>query len=134
MPLLTTAAPFSNLTQSAAPLFSQYVFVRCDLAIHYFQIRYTPGVVSFVAAGPDPLPVPDVIIESIRARCIDGVLHLNPKPFRPGEQVRIVAGPFRGLDAIFERYLSGPERVAILLSAIEGSNLRLIASAASITR
>jgi transcriptional antiterminator RfaH len=116
------------------PLFPQYVFVRCDLAIHYFQVRYAPGVLSFVTAGTDPLPVPEAIIESILARCSDGVVHLNPKTFRKGEPVRIVAGPFRGFDAVFDRYLSGADRVAILLNAIEGFNLRLIASAASIAR
>ncbi|MGH7932856.1 MAG: transcription termination/antitermination protein NusG [Candidatus Binataceae bacterium] len=134
LPLLSTAPRLSDATKPIAPLFPRYVFLRCDLAIDYFQIRYAPGVLSFVAAGPDPLPVPESIIESIRARCTDGVVYLIPKPFREGEPVRILAGPFRGFDAVFERYLSGADRVAILLNAIQGFNPRLIASAASITR
>jgi transcription antitermination factor NusG len=39
----------------------------------------------------------------------------------PGQSVRIVEGPFRQFEGIFERHYSGTERVAILLSAIKGS-------------
>ena len=134
LPLLSTGARFPETTRATVPLFPGYVFLRCDLAVHYFQIRYSPGVLSFVAAGLDPLEVPETILANIRARCMDGVVYIKPAPFQKGEQVRVMAGPFRGVEAVFERYLSGAKRVAILLNAIEGSNLRMVASAASISK
>ncbi|HVB80534.1 MAG TPA: transcription termination/antitermination NusG family protein [Candidatus Binataceae bacterium] len=134
LPLLSTAGRHIQRGNHTAPLFPQYIFLRCDLTAHYFQIRYAPGVTSFVTAGHDPLLVPESIIESVRARCTNGVVHLTPKPFRKGESVQIMTGPFRGFDAVFERYLSGAERVAILLNAVDGYSLRVIATARSIAR
>lgn len=128
LPLLSTQG------RTTAPLFPQYVFLRCDLTPSYFQVRYTPGVTSFVTAGHDPLPVPESVVECVRARCINNVVHLNQEPFRKGETIQILNGPFRGFDAVFERYLSGAERVAILLNATERYSVRLIANARSITR
>ncbi len=134
LPLLSTTVQHPKPDNCTVPLFPQYIFLRCDLTAHYFQVRYAPGVASFVAAGRDPLPVPESIIESIRERCTDGVVRLHQEPFRKGEPVQILDGPFRGFEAVFERYLSGATRVAILLDAVEGYNLRLIANVRSIAR
>jgi transcription antitermination factor NusG len=50
-----------------------------------------------------------------------------------GQHVRIISGPFCDFDAIFEGYLSGSKRVAILITTVEGSGVRVVADAASIT-
>lgn len=132
LPLLKTEGRTAH-PGDLAPLFPQYVFLRCDLTTAYYQIRYAPGVASFVTTGNDPLPVPGVVVESVRARCVNNVVHLSPEPFRKGEPIRILSGPLRGFDAVFERYMSGAERVAILLNTAERS-LRVIASARQISR
>jgi transcriptional antiterminator RfaH len=116
------------------PLFPQYIFARFHLATHYFDIRYLPGVAGFVPTGREPLEVPEAIVDSVRARCTDGVVHLCPKPLKGGERVRIVDGPFRNFEAIFESYLSGVKRVAILIDAIEGRGVRVIADASTVAR
>ena len=134
LPLLSTAGRIPRPDHRSVPLFPQYVFVRCDLALHYFHIRYAPGVASFVTAGADPLLVAEQIVESVRARCIDNVVQLNQPSFRKGDLVQIMTGPFRGFEAVFERYLSGAERVAILLNALEGHNCRIVLRAQSIAR
>jgi transcriptional antiterminator RfaH len=134
LPLVSTAGRPTDPNHHAAPLFPQYIFLRCDLTANYFQIRYAPGVTSFVTAGLHPLSVPESIIESIRARCTNDVVHLSQKPFRKGEPVQFRTGPFRGFEAVFERYLSGAERVAILLNAMDGYSLRVITPARSIAR
>lgn len=130
--LCDSKRPLNN--ESLVPLFPQYVFVRGDLSTHYFPIRYTSGVLSFVASGLQPLIVEPRIIEDIRGNSTNGVVHVIQKPFRKGEAVRIVAGPFRGFEAIFERYLSGADRVAILLNVVEGYNVRLIANVSNVAR
>ena len=132
LPLLRTEGRTTD-NGGIAPLFPQYVFLRCDLRTSYYQIRYAPGVTSFVTVGRDPLPVADIIVESVRARCVNNVVHLSQEPFRTGEPIRILNGPFRGFEAVFERYLSGAERVAILLNTAERS-LRVIANARNISR
>ena len=106
---------WGRMTMSVAPLFPCYLFARLDLQINYFEVKYLAGVTGLVSAGADPLVVPEVIISEIRARGIDDVVEIREVPFDSGQPVRVVEGPFRGFEAIFERYLSSTERVAILL-------------------
>jgi transcription antitermination factor NusG len=129
--------PFSRLhrtTPSLVPLFPQYVFVRLHLATQFFQVRYMPGVTGFVSTGCEPLAVSEAIVDSVRSRCTDSILQLDPPPFRHGEHVRVIEGPFCDFDAIFESYLSGTKRVAILLKSIEGCGVRVVANASSVAR
>jgi len=49
-------------TISSVPLFPQYLFARLELAVHYFEIRYMPGVVGFISTGGEPLAVAQTIV------------------------------------------------------------------------
>lgn len=134
-PMLKVPSSRSRTTQSSlVPLFPQYIFARLHLSAHYFDIRYMPGVAGFVCAGSSPLAVPDGIIESVRSRCTNEILHLIPISFRRGEPVRLTKGPFSNFEAIFESYLSGTKRVAILIETIEGFGLRMVTDASAIVR
>jgi transcription antitermination factor NusG len=88
LPLLSMAERHTDPRDRIVPLFPQYVFLCCDLTAHYFQIRYVPGVASFVTVGRDPLPVPRSVVESVRARCTNDVVHLQQEPFRHASQFR----------------------------------------------
>ena len=117
---------------TVVPLFPRYIFARLHLTKHYFDVRYLPGVTGFVPAGREPLEVSEEIVDSVRVRCTDGVVQFRPQPFRGGDRVRVIDGPFRNFEAIFEGYLSGAKRVAILIDAVEGSGVRVIADASII--
>ena len=130
MPMLETRS--RRQTVSLVPLFPQYVFARLELAVHYFEIRYMPGVVGFISTGLEPLTVAQTIVDNIRSRCRDGVVQIPRRPFQRGQHVRIINGPFCDFDAIFEGYLSGSKRVALLITTVEGCGMRLVADAASI--
>ena len=117
---------------SLVPLFPQYVFARFSINAHYFDICYMPGVAGFVCAGREPLPVAEAIVHSVRSRCTNDVLQLTPRRFVRGEQVRVIGGPFRDFEAIFESYLSGARRASILIETVEGAGLRVVADASSI--
>jgi hypothetical protein len=56
LPLLSMAERHTDPRDHAVPLFPQYVFLRCDLTAHYFQIRYAPGVASFLQEGATLFP------------------------------------------------------------------------------
>jgi transcriptional antiterminator RfaH len=119
---------------SLVPLFPQYIFARLHLATQFFEVRYMPGVMGFVSTGCEPLAVSEEIVDSVRSRCTDSILQLNPIPLRRGEHVRVVEGPFRDFEAIFENYLSGTKRVAILMKNIEGCGVRVVASTSAVAR
>ncbi len=125
---------WGKLATAITPLFPCYLFARFDLVSSYFEVRYTPGVSGIVSAGTDPLAVPHAIVDELQSRGIDSVIEIHEKPFDSGERVRIVDGPFRGFDAMFERYLSGAERVAILLGAVQNAGLRVVLPARLLAR
>jgi len=135
LPMLKARAPrWGRMAVSIAPLFPCYVFARFDLQRQYFDVKYMSGVRAIVSAGNDPLAVPAPIVSEIRRRGVDDVIEIPDKPFGTGERVVVVDGPFRGFEAIFQRYLSGAERVAILLSAVESGGLRVVLSASAVVK
>jgi transcriptional antiterminator RfaH len=135
LPLLEAKTPrWGKMTWTTTPLFPCYLFARFDLHARYFDVKYLPGVNGFVSAGNDPLAVPEEVVLEIRRRGVEGVIKIEQPVLGRGERVQIVEGPFRGLEAVFERYLSGAERVAILLNTIEASGVRMVLPAAAVAK
>ena len=135
LPMLKAKAPrWGRMATSIGPLFPCYVFARFDLQQKYFAVKYMAGVRGIVSAGNDPIAVPSAIVNEIRRRGVNDVVEIADKPFGKGEKVMVVEGPFRGFEAIFQRYLSGAERVAILLSAVESGGLRVVLSAGAVAK
>jgi len=120
-----------KLQDVVSPLFPCYIFVRFDNPNDYRLIKYTRGVKSVV--GPEHIPsaVPEDIIGQIKERMEGGVIHMRPGSFAAGEDVSIQAGPFEGLEAVFEKQLKGSERVSILLKAV---NARVVVDASILKR
>ena len=135
LPMLRARMPrWGRLSMSVAPLFPCYLFARLDLQLSYFEVKYLAGVSGLVSAGSDPIVVPEAIINEIRSRGVNDVVEIREEPFDKGQQVRVVEGAFRGFEAIFDRYLSGAERVAILLSTIETAGLRVVLPASALAK
>jgi len=120
-----------KLQDVVSPLFPCYIFVRFDNPQDCRLVKYTRGVRSIV--GPENIPsiVPEEIIGQIKKRMEDGVIHIRPVSFVEGEDVSIQAGPFEGLEAVFEKQLKGSERVSILLKAV---NARVVVDASILRR
>jgi transcriptional antiterminator RfaH len=135
LPFLRARVPrCGKLGWSVVPLFPCYVFARCDLRGSYFDIKDSTGVAGLVSAGSEPLTVASEIVESIRERTVEGVVEIPERPFVPGERVMVTEGPFYGIEAVFERYLSGEQRVAILMNAAGPTCLRMVLASASVAR
>jgi transcriptional antiterminator RfaH len=100
-----------------APLFPGYAFVLIRLQWH--AARWCPGVVRLVMDGLQPARVPDVVIEEIRGRERNGAVELPRRLLKPGDRVRLLAGPFQGHLAVYTG-MTGPERVAVLLQILGG--------------
>jgi transcriptional antiterminator RfaH len=61
------------------------------------------------------------VIEEIRARERNGAFELSKRGLKPGDPVRLLAGPFQGHLAIYAG-MSGLERVAVLLRLLGGQH------------
>jgi transcriptional antiterminator RfaH len=124
----------SRFAASISPLFPCYVFARFDLQLHYFDVRYMAGVREIVSAGYDSLAIPPEIIAEIQRRGTNGIVEIPQTQFAVGDRVIVVDGPFNGFEAIFERYLSSAERVAILLNAVATRGLRVSLPASAVAK
>lgn len=103
-------------------LFPRYLFAgvrREQQSLH--PIRSTRGVSALVRSGPQYTPVPASLLEELRRREDEQGLHqLRPQGLGPGDPVRIIAGPFAGLEAVFHSR-QGEDRVRVLLEIIGAS-------------
>jgi transcriptional antiterminator RfaH len=102
--------------QRIGPIFPCYLFAYFSLGRAARQIRYTPGVRDIVRFGEQPAVVPDWVIDEMTSRCVQGPVDLSEPGFSQGAPLKVVCGPFREFRAVFDGYLSGTERVAVLLS------------------
>ncbi len=101
------------------PLFRGYVFVKTDLR-DKAQILQTDGVVRFVGVHQYPSPIPNEQINWIR------ILAHSPEAIRRenfvdvGDTVRVIAGPFLGVEGIVMK-TKDSTRVVISLVSIAQS-------------
>jgi transcriptional antiterminator RfaH len=125
-----------RLAWSLTPLFPGYLFARCELSRHYFDISYTSGVYEIVSAGDQALAVPDGIVEGLRRRVCngDGAVEIAPPEFAQGDRLKLIEGPLKGFSAVFDRYLSGRDRVAILLGTVGSAGCRVVLPEYAIAR
>jgi transcription elongation factor/antiterminator RfaH len=127
LPLLRIQRPhWGKVTHTVTPLFPCYLFAQIDLETEYHFVQRTPGVVGLLCAGGEPSEVDESVIEEIRKRGTNGIVELPQGTFSSGESVSVVSGPLRGISAIFERYMSGSQRAALLLDLIGGASVRTI--------
>src|SRR5258708_4659961 len=117
---------WGRMTETITPLFPCYLFASFNAETEYHFVQRSCGVVGVLCAGGEPVEVDEAIIVEIRARGLNGVVELSRPSFSRGESVDVVGGPLRGISAVFERYLSGSERAALLVDLIGRANVRII--------
>jgi transcription elongation factor/antiterminator RfaH len=122
---------WGRMAESVAALFPGYLFAQFDLAREYNRVRYTRGVRQIVCFGEHAALVPEWIVDGLKQRCAKGPLELPARRLVAGERVMVIEGPLRQFEGIFERHLSGPERVAILLSVM-GAGARAVLPASMV--
>ena len=98
------------------PLFPGYLFCRVEIpSVQWVEVRSLPGIAYVLNAEGVPLPVPEELVESVRARVELENARRAGGMFLPGERVRIVQGPFKELEAVFDRRLSASGRSRVLV-------------------
>src|SRR5205814_5512349 len=98
----------------AVPLFPGYLFARVASAEDLLPIRSAPGVAYVLPRSGTPALVPEAVVDILRER-IEGLAQVHPM-FQRGDRVVIEEGPFRWMEAVFDRRLSAAGRVRILLA------------------
>lgn len=107
-----------------APLFPNYLFVALDLNRDRWRaINGTLGVRSLIMAGEQPQAVPIGVVEALIAiQDQTGTIRFTSS-IGPGQQVRLLAGPFADMVGRLE-WLDDAGRVGVLLDLL-GSKVRV---------
>lgn len=121
LPLVHVEREWSDRRKSVAlPLFPGYLFVRCAPGDLVAVLR-TPGVVDAVRFDGDPVPVRPEEIDAVRAllRGVErsGVLPTAADYLDVGDAVRVVEGPFAGLEGVLVEH-RGSVRIVVRLRAL----------------
>jgi transcriptional antiterminator RfaH len=122
LPRLSQSLPWRGRWRDRiVPLFPGYLFLGLDEGRQALApVHSTVGVAGVVRFGATYATVPEEILRELRARA-------NPETglhrlaladcLGPGVPVRIVAGPFDGLEGVFQRE-AGDDRAIVLLSVL----------------
>ncbi len=115
LPLLTVEKVLrSKLVQVVEPMFSRYLFIRLDTEqTNWSPIRSTLGVSKLVSFGNRPAVVADELIEALQQMPEQAPQRL----IQPGQQVKIVAAPLRGLEGIYQQ-ADGELRAMVLIELL----------------
>lgn len=122
LPVVTCVHQWSDRRkQVEVPLFPGYAFVHIPpSAEHRVQVLQVGGVLGFVGAGRQGLPIPDSQIENIRT-LLQNRIPLDPYPFlKIGQRVRIRGGAMNGIEGILVRR-NGARRLVISVDTLERS-------------
>jgi transcriptional antiterminator RfaH len=103
-------------TPVTEPLFPGYLFVSLVLgADDPAPIRSTVGCIGLVRFGQTHTPVPSSLIDALRGTS-EGAVDA-PLPFNQGDKVRLIAGPFAGIEAVFDMP-RGEDRAQVFLELL----------------
>lgn len=98
--------------------FPCYMFARIDLSVTpRSSIDWMPGIRHIVELGDQPAIVADEIVEVIRQR-LEATEQVGYGDLKRGDRVRIISGPLRDLEAVFDQPMSSAHRVRVLLDVV----------------
>jgi transcriptional antiterminator RfaH len=108
-----------KLVDSKEPMFARYLFIAVDSSFEgkgMSPIRSTRGVHEFVRFGKEPAEIAVELLDAIRSR--EQEQQRNPERlFRAGDRVKVVSGPFAGLESIYQAQ-TAEQRSLILLELL----------------
>ncbi|WP_416898633.1 MAG: transcription termination/antitermination protein NusG [Minwuia sp.] len=97
------------------PLFPGYIFIAFDPEHGLWRkVNSTLGIARLVSFGKSPAPVPNALVDGLRARCTADGTFRPAAPWSPGDSVKIARGPFAEFVGTVER-LAPDNRVFVLL-------------------
>lgn len=108
--LLAEKVQAGRRVQAEEALFPRYLFIQLDnVNSNWLPIRSTLGVAQLVRFGEDYCRAP--------ADLVSGLMQAEQHKrnlLDPGDAVRITAGPFQGLEGIYQQ-ADGEQRVLVLM-------------------
>ncbi|TCD47504.1 UpxY family transcription antiterminator [Chlorobium sp. N1] len=119
LPLMETVRQWSDRKKKVQePLFRGYVFVCIDMRKEHVKVLDTEGVVRFVGIGRVPSVVGERDIEWLKTLVHEpDALHRTVDSMPAGRKVRVLAGPFRGMEGVVVKQ-GRQERIVVFFESI----------------
>jgi len=108
-----------RVKQLDIPLFSGYLFCRCD-ARNPLPVLSVSGVVQIVGMGKTPVPVAENIIQDIKTVQKSGLWYSNIPHTLSGQRVVVERGPLTGVQGVLVETREA-NRLAISISMLQRS-------------
>ncbi len=104
--------------KSEKKFFPGYMFIRMVLNEKTWHlVRNTPKITGFIGSGKKPSPVPESEIRKITLQMEEGIQRPSSKlVFEPGEEVRVIEGPFTNFSGIIEEVNPEKNRLRVMVS------------------
>lgn len=104
--------------ESSRKFYPGYILLRMDLDNETWHIvNSTPKVTGFLGGKNKPAPISDKEAENIVDKMQQGKNKPQPKYFfEPGDEVRVVDGPFATFNGMVEEVLPEKEKIKVLVS------------------
>jgi transcriptional antiterminator RfaH len=96
-------------------MFPGYLFARFNFQERFREVRSAMGVTMILQFGNEYAKLSPSIIEGLRQQTNAEHIAVIESTFKEGDTVKIVEGALRGLEAVVMQFLSGHERVRLLL-------------------
>lgn len=123
-----SVSPVNSRSRSVRPYFPGYLFVKGKVEELYNQrIGLMRGVMGLVSFDQIPAPIKDEILELVTKQ-VERENSQKPtkvRQLKSGDLVSIDDPLLEGIEARFERCVNGEERVAVLLTLLEGRTMRM---------
>ncbi len=103
---------------STKQLFPSYLMIEMDLTDEVWNVvSTTPGVTSFLGTRRKPQPMRDSEAKRLIAR-IEGDKHQGPVviPYRVGETIKIIDGPFANFTGVIEQIDTEHGKVKVMVT------------------
>jgi transcriptional antiterminator RfaH len=112
-------------------LFPGYLFINVQLqqnGLTYTSIRSSRGVSKIVSFGVEPITIPEALIEQLKLRESAGLACTKSEDLpQGGDQVNIIEGPFKGLQALYS-HADGQQRAVVLINLLHQQTLTSLAN------
>jgi transcription elongation factor/antiterminator RfaH len=107
-----------RMIQTVKPLFPNYLFAKLDLDLQYAKVKWTRGVSRILGNREGPVPISGIVVQTIQDRIgKDNLIELEEE-IKEGDLVQVTSGPLKDLVGVFQKRMSGKDRVKILLNLI----------------
>jgi len=119
--------PLSPRGRKTIPYFPEYIFLAGQPDTLSISTRWLAGAKGLVYIGGEIAWISDLILAKIRENVDTWNLSMENKhtPYKKGDIVEIVEGPFAKYSAIFDTEISGTERAKVLLQLMGDQSIRI---------